>query len=261
MSMSHCAEPAQPRARANGPHFGRNGIALWKGDCLTVLPRIADATVDAVITDPPCCSGATSLAAKSADPIKKYCNDHTGGGRPSFEGDARDQRSFVAWGALWVSQFRRVLKPGGYCLIFTDWRQLPTMADTLQAGGITWRGVIAWDKGGASRSPHKGYFRHQCEYLVWGTRGPCHNRADAGPFPGCYHIPVDRRDKHHITGKPVALMERLVEIVPAGGLILDAFVGSGTTGVACAKTGRRAILVEESAAYCEITQKRLEQVG
>jgi len=64
-----------------------------------------------------------------------------------------------------------------------------------------------------------------------------------------------------IAGTPVAMMKRFVKIILAGRLVLDAFARSGTTGVAYAKSGCRAILVEESAAYCAITQGRLEAVG
>ena len=112
--------------------------------------------------------------------------------------------------------------------MFTDWRQLPATTDVLQIGELIWRGIIAWDKGGGARAPHKGYFRHQCEYIVWGTKGKCLKQKFTGPFPGCYKFPVKLSDKFHLTGKPTALMEELVQIVPVGKLILDPFAGSGT---------------------------------
>jgi len=81
------------------------------------------------------------------------------------------------------------LKDGGYFLSFTDWGQLPVMTDAVQAGGIVWRGIVAWDKGGGARAPHKGYFRHQCEYVVWGTKGAIDKNNPAGPFSGCFKTP------------------------------------------------------------------------
>ena len=60
-----------------------------------------------------------------------------------------------------------------------------TMTDVLQAAGFVWRGVVPLNKGRGARAPHKGYFRHQCEYVVWGTNGRCRKAEHAGPFEGC----------------------------------------------------------------------------
>lgn len=102
-----------------------------------------------------------------------------------------------------------------------------------------------------------GYLRHQCEYLVWGTRGPCPAATHAGPFPGCYSIPVDRKDKHHLTGKPTLLLRELVKIIPPHGRILDPFAGSGTALVAAALETRQAVGIEREAEYCQIAIDRL----
>lgn len=152
---------------------------------------------------------------------------------------------------------RRHCKESAYCLSFIDWRQLPLMTDIFQSAGFVWKGLIAWNKGRAARSPHKGYFRHQAEYVVWGTNGKVPRLTDRGPFDGVFSIPVVQSDKHHITGKPTPLMQELVRCAPAGGLILDPFAGSGTTGVAAIAEGRRAILIEQSEEYCEIAARRL----
>ncbi len=157
-----------------------------------------------------------------------------------------------------MRELRRVVRKDGYCLTFTDWRQLPTMTDVLQAAGFVWRGVVAWNKGRGARAPHKGYFRHQCEYVVWGTKGRCLKAEHAGPFEGCIAETVRQSDKFHMTGKPTALLRQLVECVPPGETIIDPFAGSSTTGVACLELGRKCILIEQSAEYCEISKKRLQ---
>lgn len=130
--------------------------------------------------------------------------------------------------------------------------------DAIQFAGAVWRGVIAWDKTEGSRAPHTGYFRHQAEYLVWGTKGSCARQPGRGPFPGAFRVPVKQSDKHHITGKPTALMTSLVEVVPEGSTVLDPFMGSGTTGVACRNTGRNFIGIEASEAYYKIAKQRIQ---
>lgn len=242
------------------PFFEREGIALYLGDALELLPLVPPGSIDAVITDPPYCSGGRTAAERTMSPITKYCQNSNDCGRPTFQGDARDQRSFAFWCTLWMLRCRQALKPNGYVLSFSDWRQLPTMTDVIQAAGYTWRGIIAWDKGGGARAPHKGYFRHQCEYVAWGTNGACPAAIHAGPFPGCYFHSVKKSDKHHMTGKPTPLMLDLVNVVPPGGIILEPFAGSATTLVAALETGRRAIGFELTKEYCQIAAARLEAV-
>lgn len=144
-------------------------------------------------------------------------------------------------------------------MTFTDWRQLPSTTDMIQAGGIVWRGIIAWDKGLAARAPHTGYARHQCEYIVWGTKGQCFKRPGEGPFPGCNHVSVRQSDKHHMTGKPTELMRRLVRMTPPEVVILDPFAGSGTTCVAAILEGRHFIGIEMTSDYADIAKSRIAQ--
>ena len=231
---------------------------LIEGEALPALHGMADNSIDACITDPPYSSGGFSRDDKGKDPDAKYTQSSAQGRYPSFSGDSRDQRSYLAWCSLWIAECTRVLKPGGYFMAFTDWRQLPVMTDAVQAGGVFWRGIVAWDKGRGARAPHKGYFRHQCEYVIWGTKGAAIQLEHDGPFDGCIQAVVRRDDKHHMTGKPTALMRELVRPVQPGGVVLDPFAGSGTTGVAAVLSGRRFIGIEREAAYADISRSRLE---
>lgn len=225
---------------------------LFHGDCLDVLKRLPAGSVDAVVTDPPYSSGGMFRGDRTQRTDSKYTLTQSAGRRPDFTGDNRDQRSWGFWCALWLGECLRVVKPSGYCLMFSDWRQLPTATDTFQAGGWIWRGVIGWDKTTAARPPNTGYFRHQCEYIVWGTKGV--SAANGGPWPGCFRFGVKQADKHHQTGKPTDLMAELVKV---GDTILDPFMGSGTTGVACARTGRRFIGIELDAHWFQVAKDRI----
>lgn len=236
-------------------------MSAWEilhGDSLALLTEMPSHSVDAVITDPPYSSGGFSRDDKNKDPDTKYTQGGRQGRFPSFGGDNRDQRSYMTWCGLWITQCQRILKPGGYFMAFTDWRQLPVMTDAVQVGGIFWRGLIAWDKGACARAPHKGYFRHQCEYIVWGTSGKTIQADHDGPYPGCIAATVRQADKHHLTGKPTSLMRELVRPVAPGGLILDPFAGSSSTGVAALLEGRRFIGIEKEQAYVDISRQRLQ---
>jgi site-specific DNA-methyltransferase (adenine-specific) len=139
-------------------------LVLWQGDALRVLQELPDASVDAVITDPPYSSGGQYRGDRAGfSTAAKYVRGGTGIARPDFSGDNRDQRGFAYWCALWMSEALRVARPGSPICVFTDWRQLPTTTDSLQAGG----GSGAGSSGGIRR---KGPGRRAVGSLLkWST--------------------------------------------------------------------------------------------
>lgn len=143
---------------------------LRQGDCVELLRELPDASVDCVLTDPPYASGGICLRDRQRRVSDKYQNSETKKSYPEFFGDAKDQRGWLAWAQLWLAQCWRVARDGAPLLIFSDWRQLPTMTDAIQAAGWSWLGIIPWDK--RSSRPQKGRFRQQCEFVIFagGTR-------------------------------------------------------------------------------------------
>lgn len=234
-------------------------VRLYQGDALDVL-RSLDATeqIAATITDPPYSSGGFNLATKTQSTATKYAQNGRSS-HASFSGDGRDALAFLAWCDLWMRECRRLSQPGAYMLSFSDWRQLPAVAQAIQVAGFYWRGVVTWNKTLASRAPHKGYFRHQVEFVPWGTNGPCHKATHDGPFPGCVSVRLDPRKKLHQVAKPVELMRELVRCVPPGGVVLDPFAGSATTGVAAIEAGLGFIGIESDPHYFAISRDRLAE--
>ena len=230
---------------------------LHRGEALGILRSMPSASVDAVITDPPYSSGGFTRGDRTGSTKAKYTMTGTQVDRPEFAGDNRDQRSFGYWCVLWLNECLRVARPGAPICVFTDWRQLPTTTDSLQAGGWVWRGVVVWDKT-EGRRPAMGRFASQCEYIVWGTAGASPDRVDIGCLDGVIREPVLSADKHHITGKPTAVMRQVVRICPHDGIVLDPFAGSGTTGVGALLEGRRFIGIEITDDYSLIARQRLE---
>lgn len=230
-------------------------IRLYRADAARVLASLPTGSIDLTSTDPPYSSGGLFKGDRDRDPNAKYLTDSK---HATFSGDNRDQRSWTWWMSMWLGEARRVLRPGGYCQVFTDWRQLPSTTDALQAAGLTWRGIAAWDKGRASRAPHKGYHRHQCEFIAWGTHGRCEKATHDGPFDGCFSIPVER-DKQHPTAKPVELMRKLVRVVPPGSMVGDWFMGCGTTAVAAIAEGHGFIGCELEAGFFEVAVDRVRK--
>lgn len=241
------------------------GLAtLYLGDCMDVLRSLDAASVDALITDPPYSSGGLMRSDRvNASAVSKYVQNGSEAlaHNVDFTGDNRDQRSWGFWLTWWMSQARRIVRPGGYVMSFADWRQLSTMADAFQAGGLIWRGLIPWDKTEAARGPHKGYFKHQAEYVVWGSNGRLPAAQHGGPWPGVIRQRVDHRKKLHMTAKPVEVMAALVAAVPPGGVIIDPFMGSASTGIAALEAGRRFIGCEISEHYFDVACERIRKAS
>jgi site-specific DNA-methyltransferase (adenine-specific) len=173
---------------------------------------------------------------------------------PQFAGDNKDMRGYLMWSALWMGAALDLANPGCVLSCFTDWRQWTPTTDAMQAGGWIWRGALPWVK--PAPRPSQGRFAQGAEFIVWGSAGPM---ADEGPcHPGDYRGPAPH-DREHITQKPLELLRMLVAITPPGGLVLDPFNGSGTTGVAALLGGYRYIGIERTEDYCAISARRLAE--
>jgi site-specific DNA-methyltransferase (adenine-specific) len=183
----------------------------------------------------------------------KYVNSDTAAYRPEFAGDNRDQRGFLAWSTMWLNAARRACGEGGVLASFIDWRQIPILTDAVQAAGWTWKGIAVWEKGYGRPTP--GRFSN-AQYVVWGSNGPMPER-NAYP-PGIFHSPPTQ-NREHIAQKPLDVMRWACQIAPPDAVILDPFMGSGTTLRAAADAGHRAIGIEVDERYCEIAAKRLAQ--
>jgi site-specific DNA-methyltransferase (adenine-specific) len=235
---------------------GRRAWMMIEGESLGALRELPDASVDALICDPPYSSGGFTRGDRMNDTTSKYISTGTKVVRPDFAGDNRDQRGFEYWCVLWLAECLRIAKPGSPICIFSDWRQLPITTDAVQAGGWVWRGIVPWNKTDNVR-PQMGRFSAQAEFVVWGSAGAMPQRTDVGCLSGVITEPMVLSEKLHTTGKPVAVMRELVRVCPPGGIVLDPFAGSGSTGVAALLEGRRFLGIEVVPSYAELARDRL----
>ncbi|NOU07112.1 MAG: site-specific DNA-methyltransferase [Hyphomicrobiaceae bacterium] len=201
---------------------------LILGDCREVLPTLGK--VDAVVTDPPYGIGAANGAAVGGtDASGRYKR------RPrKYDGtwdDARpDDRVLTA---IVNAADRHIVWGGQY------------FADVLPAGG-RW---LFWDKLNSMPSYSDGE-------MAWTTV----SGVSVKKFTQCASgLAANRDGREHPTQKPLALMKWCLEFLPDAETVLDPFMGSGTTGVACVKLGRKFIGIEIDESYFAIACRRIEQ--
>ena len=238
------------------PYYEDGAVELYHAETRAWLDQ-RSTRIGALVTDPPYSSGGAFRADRLGNPATKYSRAEVAY-RAGFAGDTRDQRGYLAWCSLWLGLCYGLADPGASCLVFTDWRQLPTTVDAVQAGGWVWRGIGTWWK--PNGRPTSGGLRAGSEHVVWGTAGP---RRDLDYFPDSVYrcAPTSGAKKLHVAEKPIAVMKWLVGLCPVGDVVLDPFAGSGSTLVAAKQLGRRAVGVESDERYCEIAAERLSQEG
>lgn len=230
---------------------------MLRADSLIALRDLPDASVDALITDPPYSSGGAFRGDRQAASSAKYVGSDTATVYHEIEGDNRDQRAYLAWCSLWLAECLRIARPGAFVALFTDWRQLPTTTDALQAGGWCWRGIAAWSKPAAR--PQLGRPTQSSEFVVWGSKGAMPLDRGCPTAPG-HWLESSPREREHMTEKPIGVMRDLAKLCIPDGTILDPFAGAATTGVAALMEGRRFIGIETSAEYFAIAGRRLREV-
>ncbi len=236
-------------------------MQLLMGDCLERLTELEDKSIDMVLSDAPY-SGGVFAADRQKSTSDKYFNPKYNGSCrfPDFDGDNMDQNSFTEFMQRVLKKARQKSKDEAIIAMFIDWRNIVSMINALQMAGWLYKGIVVWDKGNARNIP--GRFRQDCEFIIWGTNGKksVHYVKGVKSFCGCYRVKsVSTKKKHHQTEKPVELLEELIKICPNGGTVLDMFMGSGSTGVACVNMDRDFVGIEEKRFYFETATARIEQ--
>jgi len=243
------------------PYYQDDYVTLYHGDARDVLPLLGRDAADIVLTDPPYSSGGAYRADRNKSTADKYQHTReTTRTYAEFSGDNRDQRSFEKWASFWMADALEITRSGGVLACFIDWRNVACVIDAMQIGGWVYRGLVPWHKG-VDQRPRKGWFRHNVEYIVFGSRGPLLTGADAPGIcaDGVIYCRINGTEKLHQTEKPVELSQEILGVRPDWRVLLDPFCGSGTSLVAAKNLGRKAIGIEIEEQFCEIAAERLLQ--
>ena len=247
------------------PYYEHAGITIYCGDCREIVPTIGDATVDMVLTDPPYGhnnnnNGDLAHRWEEALGLVKRGPAEAGTARP-IANDGPEANDLVRWS---FGEIARVLKPGCCCCCccccggggpdpqFARW-------SLWMDDEIGFKQAVVWDKGGLGMGWH---YRRNYEMVLVGEKpgAACkwyggNSQANVVRIPG-----IKPTTEDHPTPKPLRLFALFIGLhSQAGDLLLDPFMGAGTTLRAAKDLGRRAIGIEIEERYCEMAAKRMGQ--
>ena len=215
-----------------------SNIILKQGDCLELMKELPDESVDAVITDPLYFLPATHYQTRM-----------------------KQLRNFADLGILehffkdFFEEVKRIVKPDGVNYIFCDGQSYPLFYFYLYKFTKSVRPLV-WDK----KTSINGYsWRHQHEIIIFGEM-PDTKPVPSGDGDILRYSAVKIENRQHPAEKPIKLLETLIKkSTTESDTILDPFMGSGTTGVACQQLNRNFIGYEISPDYFKIAEKRINE--
>lgn len=209
---------------------------LYHGDCMEILPTLG--LVDAVITDPPYGINTKSDGDGKLNPWADLCNS-------------------AYWYTAWIAECHRRLQPHGCLWTCLNWRSLVTFKKAALDARWAIESLMVWDKcwigPGGSRGLRPSY---ELVALMARERFSIDDRGlpDVQRFKWSSLKP-----NGHPAEKPIDLMRFLVtNSTKEGAVVLDPFLGSGTTGVAALETGRQFIGIEHDPAWFDAACQRLD---
>ena len=194
---------------------------------------------------------------------EKYRNGGAQGTLPDFKDDMRN-RAWRRYTVAWLREGLRVSKDGAVLFVFSDHRQLPDTMDAVEMAGWKYRGVTVWDK--LNGCPQLKRPKQDGEFIIFASKGKLPFDREWGheknTMPGVlrYMVPNGAK-RNHITEKPLGLMRDLVKVATPGGLILDPFVGSGTTAVAAREEGYSCVGIEIMPEIAAIAERRIQEAS
>ena len=220
------------------PYYDEGGITIYHGDARDVLPFVSG---DVVVTDPPYSSGGFQEAGKSSGSIGTRDNQTIQFDNLSTRGYERLMREVL-----------RHLNQADEIYAFTDWRMWINTFDAIEGAGWRVRNMLVWDKGQMGMGMP---WRNQHELIAYGKRSP--GRIIDGKRGNVLKAKRSG-NRNHPTEKPVELLHQIVSNTDAE-VVVDPFMGSGTTLRAAKDVGKRAIGIEIEERFCEIAATRLSQ--
>lgn len=209
------------------------------GDCLEVMKEIPDKSVDLVVTDPP--YGMNYQSSWRTNKHEKILLDNS-----------------IEWFEVFAKEVFRILKDNTHIYIFCNDYAISYFRTWLNEAGFNNKRVLVWVKNNHTAGDLYGDYANKTEFILYSQKG--RRLLNGNRDTNVLNFARVNTDKHP-TAKPEKLCSYLIEkSSQENDIILDPFLGSGTTAVACLELNRHFIGIELSSEYCEIAKKRIREI-
>src|SRR3989338_170269 len=263
-----------PKNPLQNPYYKKPRFVLYNGDCLDILSKLPENSVDMIFADPPynLSNGGFTVHAGRMVSVNKGDWDKSRGFKDDYDFHYK-----------WMGACRRVLKPHGTLWVSGTYHSIYQCGHALQALGYHILNDIAWFKPNASPNLSCRFFTASHESLIWARKDKeakhifNYDLMKNGNWPEdqlkkpglqmrsvwALGTPktVEKKFGKHPTQKPEDLLKRIMlASTNKGDLILDPFTGSSTTGIAAYLLGRHFIGVDTEPKYLDVSIKRFEEL-
>jgi len=242
---------ATPRLPAPVFHDPARHIKIYQGDCLEILSAIPEACVDMIFADPPyfLSNGGITCHAGRMVSVHKGDWDRSRGPEANHE-----------FNRAWLAACQRVLKPNGTIWVSGTAHVIHSVGFAMQQLGFKLLNDISWVKPNPPPNLSCRHFTHATETIIWAAKDrksrhtfnyqAMKQKSGGKQMKSVWDIrPPEREEKRfgkHPAQKPLALLERiLLASTNPGDLVLDPFLGSGTTAVTALRIERIIVGIEQ----------------
>ena len=219
---------------------------MFNADCLDIMGKMDNETVDLVVTDAPykTITGGDKAGKNSVRP-----KGMLSGNRKLFQ-----HQNDISLND-WIPEIYRVLKDESHCYIFTNSLNLKDMLVETEKAGFKLHNVLVWEKNNCTPSQ---YYMKNCEYVLFLRKGKAKWIKDIGGSKTVHQFNNIIGNKSHPTEKPIDLLSFYIQnSSEIRDTVFDPFAGSGSTCVAAKNLGRKYIGVELDKSYFDVAVERM----
>ena len=217
---------------------------LYNGDCLEIMDRLIEegVKVDCILTDPPYLIDYKCNRRVVLDKFDKILND-----KNSYDLIIEN-----------IDKAYDILNDNSSIYMFCSWHNIDFFKSEFEKK-FKLKNIIVWNKNNHGTGDLKGSYAPKHEFILYGHKGRCLNKSKRlSDVINCDK--VKSKDMVHSTEKPIELLTKFINMsTNENDVILDCFMGSGSTGVACMNINRKFIGIELDKNYFDIASKRIEE--
>lgn len=226
-------------------------ITLEIGDAVMKLSELKEKMFDLAVIDPPYKLNKTTGGISKTGFVDRWQGNIKGSDKKaSIINDIKFNE--------WLPEVYKVLKDDSHCYIFTNDKNLADLQNEAEKVGFRLHNILIWKKNNST--PNRWYMKN-CEFILFLYKGKAKPINDKGTSQFLEFKNKNGKEKYHPTEKPIELLKVLIEnSSKEGDIVLDCFMGSGSTGVACKELNRNFYGIEIDEKYFSIAKERIEGI-